>query len=192
LFRDADKRFDVEAFEHACRLWTIALEVSVLMAQFPSEDDAAELSYRSATLGLGLCQHRRLPVASAFPMTAPRAAPSCGAISAIMTGVAYATSAEKGQGGLGPFPGYSPTHRTCCAWIPKPLGRAAYGYKDGFEKPSPPARWPLDRRRVPGSTAGGQPPSSRGTAPSRIGQEHGYRQTRSRPVDRADRNHRPM
>jgi ribonucleoside-diphosphate reductase alpha chain len=47
-----DKRFDVAAIEHACRLWTIALEISVLMAQFPSKK-IAELSYRYRTLGLG-------------------------------------------------------------------------------------------------------------------------------------------
>ena len=67
LFRDADKRFDVEAFEHACRLWTIALEISVLMAQFPSKK-IAELSYRYRTLGLGLCQHRRLPDGLRHPL----------------------------------------------------------------------------------------------------------------------------
>ncbi len=60
MFRDGDKRFDVDAFEHACRLWTIALEVSVLMAQFPSKK-IAELVLSLPHAGPGLCQHRRLP-----------------------------------------------------------------------------------------------------------------------------------
>ena len=46
------KTFDVEGFEHAVRLWTIVLEISVLMAQFPSKE-IAQLSYDYRTLGLG-------------------------------------------------------------------------------------------------------------------------------------------
>ena len=64
------------AFEHACRLWTIVLEISVLMAQFPSRQ-IAELSYRYRTLGLGFANIGGLPDGvAASPMTAPRAAPS--------------------------------------------------------------------------------------------------------------------
>ena len=44
--------FDVAAFEHAVRLWTIVLEISVLMAQFPSKE-IARRSYDFRTLGLG-------------------------------------------------------------------------------------------------------------------------------------------
>jgi ribonucleoside-diphosphate reductase alpha chain len=44
--------FDVDGYRHACRLWTIVLEISVLMAQFPSEE-IARLSYDYRTLGLG-------------------------------------------------------------------------------------------------------------------------------------------
>ena len=65
-FRDADKRFDVAAFEHACRLWTIALEISVLMAQFPSKK-IAELSYRYRTLGLGFANIGGCLMASGIP-----------------------------------------------------------------------------------------------------------------------------
>ena len=67
----AEKRFDVAAFEHACRLWTIALEISVLMAQFPSRK-IAELSYRYRTLGLGLRQHRRPADGVGHPLRQPR------------------------------------------------------------------------------------------------------------------------
>ncbi len=71
----AEKRFDVAAFEHACRLWTIALEISVLMAQFPSKK-IAELSYRYRTLGLGFANIGGLLMASGIPYDSPRAAPS--------------------------------------------------------------------------------------------------------------------
>ncbi len=57
-FRRADKSFDVEAFEHATRLWMMVLEISVLMAQFPSKE-IAQLSYDYRTTGLGFRQYRR-------------------------------------------------------------------------------------------------------------------------------------
>ena len=40
---DAGMAFDVEGYEHAVRLWTIVLEISVLMAQFPSREIARAL-----------------------------------------------------------------------------------------------------------------------------------------------------
>ena len=52
-FRDEKTgQFDVESYEHAVRLWTVVLEISVMMAQFPSKQ-IAELSYEFRTLGLG-------------------------------------------------------------------------------------------------------------------------------------------
>ncbi|MBN8645697.1 MAG: vitamin B12-dependent ribonucleotide reductase, partial [Planctomycetes bacterium] len=52
-FYDAETRtFDLEGYEHAIGLWTIVLEISVLMASFPSRE-IAELSWRYRTLGLG-------------------------------------------------------------------------------------------------------------------------------------------
>ena len=56
-FRNADKSFNIEAYEHACRFWTLTLEISVLMAQFPSKE-IAQLSYDYRTLGFGLRQYR--------------------------------------------------------------------------------------------------------------------------------------
>ncbi len=50
--------FDLAGYEHAVRLWTVVLEISVLMAQFPSREIAL-LSYEYRTLGLGLRQSRR-------------------------------------------------------------------------------------------------------------------------------------
>jgi ribonucleoside-diphosphate reductase alpha chain len=69
------KKFDVAAFEHAVRLWTIVLEISVLMAQFPSKE-IAQLSYDYRTLGLGYANIGGLLMAPGIPTTAAKAAPS--------------------------------------------------------------------------------------------------------------------
>ena len=95
-FRRPDGSFDTEAFEHCCRLWTVVLEISVLMAQFPSKQ-IAELSYRYRTLGLGFANIGGLLMASGIPYDSAEGRAICGAISAIMTGVSYATSAEMAQ-----------------------------------------------------------------------------------------------
>src|SRR6266852_3393421 len=52
FYNTTTKSFDVDAYEHLCRLWTVVLEISVMMAQFPSKA-IAELSYEFRTLGLG-------------------------------------------------------------------------------------------------------------------------------------------
>ena len=101
-----DGRIDVEAVEHACRLWTITLEIAVLMAQFPSKP-IAELSYRYRTLGLGYANMGTYFMVSGLPYDSEQAVAICGAVTAIMTGVCYATSAELASE-LGAFPGYEP------------------------------------------------------------------------------------
>lgn len=103
-FVDADKRFDVEAFEHAARLWTIVLEISVAMAQFPSSR-IAQITYEHRTLGLGFANIGGLLMSSGIPYDSEAGRAICGAITALMTGVAYATSAEMAAE-LGPFAGY--------------------------------------------------------------------------------------
>ncbi len=103
---DDHTRFDVEAFRHACRLWTITLEISVAMAQFPSER-IAELSWKYRTLGLGYANVGTMLMVLGIPYDSPEASNIAGAISAIMTGTAYATSAEMARE-LGPFPGHEP------------------------------------------------------------------------------------
>ncbi len=105
-FVGTDGSFDVEAIEHACRLWTITLEISVLMAQFPSKR-IADLSYRYRTLGLGYANLGSYFMVSGQPYDSPEAVATCGAVTALMTAVSYATSAELAAE-LGPFPGYAP------------------------------------------------------------------------------------
>ncbi|HEY6955462.1 MAG TPA: vitamin B12-dependent ribonucleotide reductase, partial [Flavisolibacter sp.] len=95
---------DVEGFEYTCRLWTTVLEISVLMAQFPSKE-VAQLSYEYRTLGLGYANLGTVLMVSGIPYDSEKARAIAGAITAIMTGVAYKTSAEM-AGVLGAFPKY--------------------------------------------------------------------------------------
>src|SRR4051812_3013450 len=95
---------DVEGFEYCCRLWTTVLEVSVLMAQFPSKE-VAQLSYEYRTLGLGYANLGTMLMVSGIPYDSEKARAIAGALTAIMTGVSYKTSAEMAQH-LGAFPRY--------------------------------------------------------------------------------------
>ncbi len=99
------KIFDTAAFEHACRLWTIVLEISVLMAQFPVAGNR-QLSYDYRTLGLGFANIGGLLMAAGISYDSREGRAIAGAVSAVMTGVSYATSAEM-AGELGPFPEYA-------------------------------------------------------------------------------------
>ena len=90
---DDNNIFDVEGFEYTCRLWTVVLEISVLMAQFPSEE-VARLSFDYRTLGLGFANLGSMLMVSGIPYDSEEARGIAGAISAIMTGVSYRTSAE--------------------------------------------------------------------------------------------------
>ncbi|MFA6907206.1 MAG: vitamin B12-dependent ribonucleotide reductase [Candidatus Micrarchaeia archaeon] len=96
--------FNVEAFKHASRLWTIVLEISVLMAQFPSKEIARK-SYEFRTLGLGYANLGTLLMVMGVPYDSPQGLAMAGAISAIMTGEAYSTSAEMARE-LGAFPAF--------------------------------------------------------------------------------------
>ena len=96
--------FDVEGYEYNCRLWTVVLEVSVLMAQFPSKE-VAQLSYEYRTLGLGYANLGTLLMVSGIPYDSEEARAIAGALTAIMTGISYKASAEMAQV-LGTFPRY--------------------------------------------------------------------------------------
>lgn len=104
FFNEADNTFDVKGFEYMTRLWTVVLEVSVLMAQFPSPE-VAQLSYDYRTLGLGFANLGSMLMVSGIPYDSEQARAIGGAITAIMTGVAYKTSAEMARA-LGAFPRY--------------------------------------------------------------------------------------
>jgi ribonucleoside-diphosphate reductase alpha chain len=104
FFNESDNSFDVKGFEYSVRLWTTVLEVSVLMAQFPSKE-VAQLSYDYRTLGLGYANLGSMLMVSGIPYDSDEARGIAGAITAIMTGISYKTSAEIAKI-HGPFPRY--------------------------------------------------------------------------------------
>jgi ribonucleoside-diphosphate reductase alpha chain len=130
-FRRPDKSFDVPAYSHAVRLWTVVLEISVLMAQFPSKR-IAELSYEYRTLGLGFANIGGLLMASGLPYDSAEGRALCGALSAVMTGISYATSAEMAAE-LGAFPGYD-KNRGSMLKVIRNHRRAAQGTDAGYEE----------------------------------------------------------
>ena len=144
-FRHDDGSFDVEAYEHAIRLWTVVLEIAVTMAQFPSRR-IAQLSYEYRTLGLGYANIGGLLMASGIPYDSPEARSLCGALSAIMTGVSYATSADMARE-LGAFPGFE-ANREHMLRVMRNHARAARGEAEGYEdlKTAP---VPLDHASCP-------------------------------------------
>ncbi|PSJ61856.1 vitamin B12-dependent ribonucleotide reductase [Kumtagia ephedrae] len=130
-YRNADGSIDIAAYEHTVRLWTIVLEISVMMAQFPSRE-IAKLSYDYRTLGLGYANIGGLLMTSGIPYDSAEGRAICAALTAIMTGVAYATSAEMAAE-LGAFPDYG-RNSVHMLRVMRNHRRAAYGEKDGYEK----------------------------------------------------------
>ncbi|MGN6298739.1 MAG: vitamin B12-dependent ribonucleotide reductase [Ginsengibacter sp.] len=104
FFNEDNNIFDVAGFEYTVRLWTTVLEISVLMAQFPSKE-VAQLSYDYRTLGLGFANLGSMLMVSGIPYDSDKARGIAGAITAIMTGIAYKTSAELAEH-LGAFRKY--------------------------------------------------------------------------------------
>src|SRR4029077_2464840 len=98
------RTFDIEGYEHAIRLWTIVLEISVMMAQFPSRE-IAQLSFEFRTLGLGYANLGGLLMSSGIAYDSDAGRQIGGTLTAVLTGVSYATSAEM-AGLLGAFPGF--------------------------------------------------------------------------------------
>ena len=169
-FRNADGKFDIQAFEHAVRLWTVVLETSVLMAQFPSRQ-IAQLSYDFRTLGLGYANIGGLLMAMGLSYDSDEGRALCGAVTALMTGVSYATSAEM-AGELGAFPGFERNRENMLRVI-RNHRMAAYGQQSGYEALSI-APVALDESNVPepGLTAAAKGAWDRALE---LGERHGYR-----------------
>ena len=129
-YRNSDGSIDVDAYEHTVRLWTIVLEISVMMAQFPSWK-IARLSYEYRTLGLGFANIGGLLMTSGIPYDSDEGRALCAVLTAIMTGVAYATSAEMAAE-LGAFPEYTANAPHMLRVI-RNHRRAAYGETEGYE-----------------------------------------------------------
>jgi ribonucleoside-diphosphate reductase alpha chain len=99
-----DGTFDIEGYLHAIRLWTIVLEISVLMASYPSPR-IAQKSFEYRTLGLGYANLGSLLMRMGIPYDSSEGYAWCGALSALLTGEAYVTSAELARE-QGPFPAF--------------------------------------------------------------------------------------
>ncbi|MBS1722032.1 MAG: vitamin B12-dependent ribonucleotide reductase [Armatimonadetes bacterium] len=125
-------QFDIEGYRHAIRLWTIVLEVSVLMAQFPSRE-IAQLSYDFRTLGLGYANLGALLMQMAIPYDSDEGFAISGALTSVLGGESYATSAEM-AGELGTFPGYE-KNKEHMLRVMRNHRRAAYNApNDEYEK----------------------------------------------------------
>ena len=169
-----DGEFQSEDYMHATRLWTLTLEISVMMAQFPSKE-IAQRSYDFRTLGLGYANIGGLLMNLGFSYDSDEGRALCGALTAIMTGVSYATSAEI-AGELGAFPGYKKNADHMLRVI-RNHRNAAYGATDGYEglsvKPVP-----FDHANCPDSRLVDLAMASWDEA-LRLGEKHGYRNAQS-------------
>jgi ribonucleoside-diphosphate reductase alpha chain len=130
FFNNDTCTYDVKGIEHASRLWTVVLEISVLMAQFPSQE-VAQLSYEYRTLGLGYANMGTALMVAGIPYDSPKAFAICGAITAILTGTAYRTSAEMAQF-LGAFPKYQ-DNKEHMLRVMKNHRYAAYNTTEAYE-----------------------------------------------------------
>jgi len=129
-FKREDGSFNIKSFEYATRLWTIVLEISVAMAQFPSKE-IAQLSHDFRTLGLGYANIGGLLMACGIPYDSAEGRATAASITAIMTGISYATSAEMAKE-LGTFDGYA-KNKSDMLRVMKNHARAARGEIDGYE-----------------------------------------------------------
>jgi ribonucleoside-diphosphate reductase alpha chain len=165
-----DGKFQSDDYVHATRLWTITLEISVLMAQFPSPE-IARLSYKFRTLGLGYANIGGLLMNMGYGYDSDEGRALCGTLTAIMTGVSYATSAEMAKE-LGPFPGYDKNAQHMLR-VMRNHKRAAFGKKAGYEgldiKPVP-----LDHKNCPDKDLSELARNAWDDA-VKLGEEHGYR-----------------
>ena len=169
-FRRKDGSFDIESFEHAVRLWTIVLEIAVVMAQFPSREIALH-SYQYRTLGLGFANLGGLLMSLGLSYDSEAARALCGAISALMTGTAYAASAEM-AGECGAFPAFD-DNRDAMLRVMRNHRAAAQGKTGRFENLDI-LPMPLDHAGLPDKALGKAAKSAWDRA-VKLGEKHGYR-----------------
>ncbi|MDO6727326.1 vitamin B12-dependent ribonucleotide reductase [Cognatishimia sp. 1_MG-2023] len=165
-----DGQFQAEDYVHASRLWTVTLEISVMMAQFPSKE-IAQRSYDFRTLGLGYANIGGLLMNMGYSYDSDEGRALCAALTAVLTGVSYATSAEM-AGELGAFPGHAKNAEHMLRVI-RNHRNAAYSASNGYEdlavKPVP-----LDLANIPDATLGKLAMACWDEA-LELGEKHGYR-----------------
>ena len=170
-FYDAESgTYDLEAYRHAIRIWTIVLEISVTMAHFPSAE-IAQGSYDYRTLGLGYANLGSLLMQMGVPYDSDEGRAIAGALTAALTGYSYATSAEMAEA-VGPFPKFE-VNREAMLRVIRNHRRAAYGAgADDYEEIS---------HEVVGIDQDLCPPDMLAEAHKawdtalELGEEHGYR-----------------
>ncbi|MBL1434758.1 MAG: vitamin B12-dependent ribonucleotide reductase [Rhodobacteraceae bacterium] len=165
-----DGSFDAASYMHATKLWTVTLEISVLMAQFPSAR-IAERSYKFRTLGLGYANIGGLLMNMGFSYDSDEGRALTGVLTAIMTGVSYKTSAEMAAE-LGPFSGYAKNAEHMLRVI-RNHKRAAYGETAGYEGLAVPPV-PLDHDNCPDGRLLNLAHKAWDEALA-LGEKHGYR-----------------
>jgi ribonucleoside-diphosphate reductase alpha chain len=170
-FYDAKtNHFDVDSYRHACRLWTVVLEISVYMAQFPSQI-VAQKSYDFRTLGLGYANLGTLLMVQGIPYDSPEGRAQCGALTALMHAAAYATSAEIAAE-VGPFPRYD-ANREAMLRVVRNHRRAAYNApREEYEGLTVPPVG-IDERHCPGYLI--QAARRECDRMVELGEKHGYR-----------------
>ncbi|SFI54642.1 vitamin B12-dependent ribonucleotide reductase [Bradyrhizobium sp. Gha] len=170
FYNTSTKQFDVKGYEHLCQLWTIVLEISVMMAQFPSRA-IAELSYEFRTLGLGYANIGGLLMTMGLSYDSKEGRALCGALTAVMTGITYKTSAEMAAE-LGTFPGYKKNAAHMLRVI-RNHRRAAHGESSGYEALSV-NPVPLDHASCPQQDIVTHAKAAWDAALA-LGEQHGYR-----------------
>ena len=161
---------DIERFRHATRLWTIVLEISVLMAQFPSKR-IAELSYEFRTLGLGYANMGTYLMVNGIPYDSEKALAICGAITSIMHMTSYATSAEMASE-LGAFAGFE-RNRESMLRVVRNHRRAAYRVADSDYEGLTMKPMGIDSQHCPTAfLKAAQEDADRALA---LGEQHGFR-----------------
>lgn len=130
FYNESSGQFEVENFAHACRIWTVVLELSVLMAQFPSAE-VARNSFDYRTLGLGYANLGAILMVQGLAYDSNEGRSIAAALTSMMTGVAYATSAEM-AGVMGPFNRFA-ENRDDMLRVIRNHRSAAYNTMDGYE-----------------------------------------------------------
>ena len=169
-----DGAFQADDYIHATRLWTLTLEISVMMAQFPSKE-IAQLSYDFRTLGLGYANIGGLLMNMGYGYDSVEGRALTGALTAIMTGVSYATSAEVASE-LGPFSGFE-RNKEHMLRVMRNHRRAAHGETDGYEQMNV-NPVPLDGANCPDQRLVELAKGAWDEALS-LGEKHGYRNAQS-------------
>ena len=174
FYDDEKQEFKIEDFRHAVRIWTMILEISVLMAQFPSKA-IAERSFDFRTLGLGYANIGAMLMRMGHAYGSDEALAITGAITAILTGQSYATSAEMAKE-LSPFPRFYRNREEMLRVI-RNHRRAAHSATDGYEevnvKPVP-----LDAGNCPDARLVSVARAAWDEALS-LGEKHGFRNAQS-------------